>query len=84
MVAYFYRSVPTFRSDVCECREKLFWGFRKCAEKYDGKLVDSDDLKSFRKGAKSLKLNNLEKVGNMNRPNQEILAADWLIANHVT
>lgn len=63
LLGHVFRFLEPYRSDVCECREKLFWGFRKCAEKYDGQLVDKEDLKSFRKAAKSLKLNNLEKVG---------------------
>lgn len=52
-----------YRADVCACREKLFWGVRKCAEKYDGKLIDSSDIKAFRSGAKSMYLEGLEKVG---------------------
>eukprot|EP00116_Pleurobrachia_bachei_P005117 sb/3465379/ len=63
LLGHVFRFLEPYRSDVCECREKLFWGFRKCAEKYDGQLMDKSDLKSFRKGMKSMYLEGLEKVG---------------------
>jgi len=51
-----------YASDLCTCKNEMFGAVKKCLTKYDGHLVEEEDLKDFRGFFKDMELKKMEKV----------------------